>query len=360
MRFLMKKITKAFISSVALTKKQAVDLAQLHLDQDQFIQGGYGYGKYGTSEFKGCSVGCMANGDHSAYVRLFGIVPEIANISDAIFEGLNCESAKLFTAELFNAIKIGSDTNNIFQEFAYWLLVDPNYGVIQLFKDRALIKGDQVVSDALKKIESYSKDHEMDEQLPITAMAQVGIFAAFEDEFKSILTIYEAASFYCTNKVLRFSISDKENSERYYSALRDKLIDLFKSETIEPYKIENDFSILDRLAMAKCESQAQDLINDYSLYVRFEVSNHDALAHHFINDFQWEVRANVAKRKNLAHHFINDPSSNVRCEVAVHPELADQLLNDTDSSVVEQARESLCLLNNLNQTKHLNLEGDAA
>jgi hypothetical protein len=41
------------------TKEAAIALAQWHYDQDAYVAGTYGVGEYGTTDFKGCSVGCM-------------------------------------------------------------------------------------------------------------------------------------------------------------------------------------------------------------------------------------------------------------------------------------------------------------
>ena len=130
---------KAFINCKH-NKESALILAQQHYAHDQFTQGTYGEGdEYGTTEFKGCSVGCMANGLHGNYPELFGIIPQIAYLSDEIFEGLNAEEAKEWTIQLFSSIKEGSDTQVIFHHFMHWLLVDEGCGVIR-FNDSNVIR----------------------------------------------------------------------------------------------------------------------------------------------------------------------------------------------------------------------------
>lgn len=110
----------AFINS-ELSKEQAVERAKQHEIADQYEQGTYGCkSTWGTSIFKGCSVACMAQGYHSDYEELFGICVETAWWSDVTFEHLESVSSSRMTYQLFENIKKGSNTRQIYHKFAAW------------------------------------------------------------------------------------------------------------------------------------------------------------------------------------------------------------------------------------------------
>lgn len=110
----------AFINS-ELSKEQAVERAKWHEVEDQYQQGTYGYrAEWGTPTFKGCSVGCMAQGNHRDYKKLFGICVETAWWSDVTFEHLESVSSSRMTYQLFENIKKGSNTSQIYHKFAVW------------------------------------------------------------------------------------------------------------------------------------------------------------------------------------------------------------------------------------------------
>ncbi len=110
----------AFINS-ELSKEQAVERAKQYEIADQYEQGTYGCtSARGTPRFKGCSVGCMAQGCHSDYEELFGICIETAWWSDVTFEHLESVSSSRMTYQLFENIKKGSNTRQIYHKFATW------------------------------------------------------------------------------------------------------------------------------------------------------------------------------------------------------------------------------------------------
>ena len=186
---------KAFINCKH-TKESALILAQQHYEHDQFVQGTYGEaGEYGTTEFKGCSVGCMANGLHGNYPDLFGIIPQIAYLSDDIFEGLNVAESKEWTLQLFNSIKEGSNTQVVFHRFMHWLLVDEGCGVIR-FNDCDAIR--DVANLHLKATTETVTQEEWD---------------AARDAARD--AAWDAAR------------------EKHHQLMRDKLIELFSNEVVE-------------------------------------------------------------------------------------------------------------------------------
>ena len=190
---------KAFVNC-KYTKEQAVALAWQHYKQDQYVKGTYGDGEYGTTEFKGCSVGCMANGLHSNYTELFGVIPQIAYLSDAIFEGLNVPESALWTPQLFEAIQVGSDTQVIFHKFMHFILVDSEHGVSR-FND----------CDEIKHVaELHLK----------AANGEVITDAAWRDAAAAANAAYVADD---VTYVAR---------EKHFQIMRDKLIALFENEVV--------------------------------------------------------------------------------------------------------------------------------
>ena len=108
---------KAFTNTTH-TKASALELAQQHYDADAFMAGTYGSGEYGTAEFKGCLVGCMAQGKHKDFERLFGIPEHLAHLFDSMFEGVTPERRKGLTLEIFNAIPEGADLTDVWRQIA--------------------------------------------------------------------------------------------------------------------------------------------------------------------------------------------------------------------------------------------------
>jgi len=222
---------KAFINCKH-TKESALILAQQHYEHDQFIQGTYGDAEeYGTTEFKGCSVGCMANGLHGNYPNLFGIFPQIAYLSDAIFEGLNVAESKAWTIQLFNSIKEGSNTQVIFHHFMHWLLVDEGCGVIR-FNDCDEIR--EVAKLHLKATTETVTQEEWDAARAAAwdaawdaarAAARAAAWAAAWD------AAWDAA--WAAAWDAAWAAAWDAAWEKHHQLMRDKLIELFSSEVLE-------------------------------------------------------------------------------------------------------------------------------
>ena len=198
---------KAFINC-KYTKEQAVALAWQHYKQDQYVKGTYGDGEYGTTEFKGCSVGCMANGLHSNYTELFGVIPQIAYLSDAIFEGLNVPESALWTPQLFEAIQVGSDTQVIFHKFMHFILVDSEHGVSR-FND----------CDEIKHVAELHLKAASGEEITAEAWIAAAAYGA-----------HAARAAAHAARTARSATADAR--EKHYQIMRDKLIALFENEVI--------------------------------------------------------------------------------------------------------------------------------
>ena len=110
-----------------------------HAAADEIIQGiGWEFGK-------GCAVGCtLENYNHDAYPVELGIPKQLAELEDAIFEGLHNAEAKEFAVDFLEAIPVSADLTLVWPRFAVWLLTDPVYGTIQYCDDAG--------RDATKKI----------------------------------------------------------------------------------------------------------------------------------------------------------------------------------------------------------------
>lgn len=208
---------KAFVNC-KYTKEQAVALAWQHYKQDQYVKGTYGDGEYGTTEFKGCSVGCMANGLHSNYTELFGVIPQIAYLSDAIFEGLNVPESALWTPQLFEAIQVGSDTQVIFHKFMHFILVDSEHGVSR-FNDC-----DEIKNAAELHLKAANAEEITDEAWGDAAdAAHVARTAAADVAARSADAAYTITAATSAARTTR---------EKHYQIMRDKLIQLFKNEVV--------------------------------------------------------------------------------------------------------------------------------
>jgi hypothetical protein len=118
--------TLAFVNST-YTKAEAVAIAEQHYLQDSYLKGTYG--EETSTGWKGCSVGCMAKGKHDDYPELFGVDPRIAYLSDQIFEGLPSPDYKDWTVKLFESVKEGIDTSQVWYRFTYWMLADAEHRV---------------------------------------------------------------------------------------------------------------------------------------------------------------------------------------------------------------------------------------
>lgn len=105
-----------------------------HREQDQVIQGNYGYFEEG--KFRGCAVGCAIDslfrlggnilphypsGDHGAYERELGIPKILAELQDVIHEGLSDESFPTWPERFMEAVPTETELSLVFPKFAWWL-----------------------------------------------------------------------------------------------------------------------------------------------------------------------------------------------------------------------------------------------
>ena len=113
-------------TNTTVTKAELLAQLQLHHDADEIVKGHY------WEEGKGCAVGCaIHSGNHAEYEPRFGIPEALAQLEDAIFEGLPNGEAKKFPLQFVEAIRPGADLSKVQYHFCAWILADPEHGVIR-------------------------------------------------------------------------------------------------------------------------------------------------------------------------------------------------------------------------------------
>src|SRR3990167_8245677 len=141
----------AYHGDVAV-KKKYLDRVKAHRKADNLIKG------TGWENGKGCAVGCtLEKYEHKAYDNELGIPRYLAQIEDAIFEGLPKAEAMLWPEQFLGAIKPGADLSLVFPRFMAWMLSDPNDGVIH-FADERGKKAIRGVVDLFLKWTKTGKD----------------------------------------------------------------------------------------------------------------------------------------------------------------------------------------------------------
>lgn len=82
-----------------------------HMAADQLVQGS----GFKPDSGKGCAVGCtLDNYSHFAYEKELGIPFTIAILEDHIFEDLSKEKAMSFPLEFLEAVPVGADLSNVY------------------------------------------------------------------------------------------------------------------------------------------------------------------------------------------------------------------------------------------------------
>lgn len=120
-------------------KQRFLELAKSHQVADLFVQGQWlrtDEGKQGDL-YRGCKFGCLlqtaTNPLQNAELEM-GLPLWLNSVTERIFEGLPPEEAILFPVQMIQAIPVGITTKEIYQKWAYALLVDGNHGVIKYTK----------------------------------------------------------------------------------------------------------------------------------------------------------------------------------------------------------------------------------
>ena len=114
------------------TKESVLARLEEHRELDEIVQGLYWVG---NGSWKGCAVGCLTHdpkGGHSAFPELWGIPVQLAYLIDGLFEALPLEEAKAWPQRIMSAIPVGADLSGVWDRWALWMLVDPEYGVARV------------------------------------------------------------------------------------------------------------------------------------------------------------------------------------------------------------------------------------
>ena len=220
-----------------------------HREQDQVIQGAYG--TYENGRFRGCAVGCaihsylVAAGEdsvvvgnseyHEKYKSLFGIPKILAELQDVIHEGLSDESFPTWPERFMEAVPIETDLSLVFPKFAFWLIVDPVFGMLEHTQDER-IKGEVwvaagLVDTALSRTQIplevwVTKSHYLLKGCPTATAAQVvGYLLRVCSPVGIRQDIDRAISGAAV--VLRNYFGCKE---QFYEKCAEKLIELLKAE----------------------------------------------------------------------------------------------------------------------------------
>src|SRR6266571_3756661 len=119
-----------------------VSRVRAHYEADEIIHGRY------WENGRGCAVGCSIHGsNHSAYETELGIPRILAHLEDCIFEGMGNGDSKEFPLRFLSVIEPGADLSLVWYQFAHWLLIDPEDGVIRFAKANKTREAIQQVAD---------------------------------------------------------------------------------------------------------------------------------------------------------------------------------------------------------------------
>jgi len=113
-------------------KQRTVAQMRQHREADRLIQGMYIQGDPNGDAWRGCNIGCLAQGDSYADVAALLNCPlQIPYLMDVIFEHLPIDAARAWAVDNIEAIPVGADLTHVWPRIAVWLLTDAQYGVMQ-------------------------------------------------------------------------------------------------------------------------------------------------------------------------------------------------------------------------------------
>jgi hypothetical protein len=110
-------------------KDEYLARVRAHKTADQIIHGTY------WQNGKGCAVGCTVHSNnHLAYEDELGIPRILARLEDGIFENLKSPRDIEWPEQFLDAVPVGADLSNVWPQFAVWMLIDKQWGVLQFAK----------------------------------------------------------------------------------------------------------------------------------------------------------------------------------------------------------------------------------
>lgn len=153
-------------------KSSLVAEIRKHREQDQVIQGNYGYLEEG--KFRGCAVGCAIDSlfkvhghdtpyylcsDHGIYERELGIPKILAELQDVIHEGLSDESFPTWPERFMEAVPTETELYKVWPGFTIWLIGD-----FLAEKQRIVVEQNRDDMDKLMRAAANSSGIEIKEQ----------------------------------------------------------------------------------------------------------------------------------------------------------------------------------------------------
>jgi len=221
-----------------------------HREQDQVIQGNYGYWEEG--KFRGCAVGCAIDslfrlgghvlphylcGDHGVYERELGIPKILAELQDVIHEGLSDESFPTWPERFMEAVPTETDLSPVFPRFVLWFLVDDAVGVLRHAVDT---EQREVVGKAAGLFSAIVAGEKIPLQVwkDCAELARIGSEVDLpSDECNAALAVRHILSVFNTSSgaerrylTIALDIADNFGSSWYYENCAEKLIELLKAE----------------------------------------------------------------------------------------------------------------------------------
>jgi hypothetical protein len=116
----------------AAIKRSRLAQVKAHRAADEIQHGFY------WENGRGCAVGCtIHSADHGAYETELGIPRILARLEDQLFESMPKIDARTWPERFLSAIKVGADLSRVWPQFAIWLLVSDEYGVLRHARSEA-------------------------------------------------------------------------------------------------------------------------------------------------------------------------------------------------------------------------------
>ena len=208
----------AFVNTIH-TKPSAVALATWHQEQDSYIR--QTYGEATPEGWKGCMVGCLAEGsNHAKFPELFGIDTRIAYLSDTFFE--NITDYKSWPVKLISSVKEGIDTTNAWYRFMHWMLMDNQHGVVKV-KDTPELRAvgklfERAIAGDMSTAQQW-RDAAYTAAAAAYAAANAAADATFAAAYAAAYAVYAAA--YAANAAA--NAANAATRKRHYEIMADKL-----------------------------------------------------------------------------------------------------------------------------------------
>jgi hypothetical protein len=204
---------KAF-HGVPAIKERYLARVRSHRAADELIRG------EGWDGHRGCAIGCTLDGyDHSRYPIELGIPEQLAYLEDWLFEHLPVADAMSWPERVLTAIHVGADLSRVWPEFAIWMLVDPEHGVLQDAVDISTRAAIVDVADLYRRTDAVSPNEwaVAREAAWVTSARAARVAAWATDAVGDAATLMYAATY-----------ADRVAPETWTNVAADKLIALLE------------------------------------------------------------------------------------------------------------------------------------